>query len=82
MCGRSLGTGLSVYVLVVYWQEKSTVLLVMLTECVFHDRPSSSESDTAEKKKKRGKEQLDGSERQKYVLLFTLCMKYNHICNI
>ena len=32
----------------------------------FHGRHSSSESDTAEKrKKKRGKEQLDKSERQK-----------------
>ena len=41
-------------------------MLVVVTKCAFHDRPSSSESDTAEKKKKkRGKERLDGSERQK-----------------
>ena len=47
-----------------YQQEENTVLLVMMV--CFHGRHSSSESDTGEKKrKKRGKEQLDRSERQK-----------------
>ena len=37
-----------------------------INKMCFYNRHSSSESDTAEKKKKkRGKERLDGSERQK-----------------
>ena len=53
----------SVYVHVVGIDRKRRLLVMLVC---FHGRHSSSESDTGEKKrKKRGKEQLDRSERQK-----------------